>query len=84
MSIINPKCAAVSLGAVALYFTYPTRNDPNLWFNTAVLLGGTYVALAWYDAAFDCSQKSLASDWFTLYRPLKPTVGSESGEYGGL
>ena len=79
MSLLNPKCAAVTAGALALYFVFPTRNDPNLLRNVAILSVGTYVGLAWYDALYDCEDKSKASEWFTLYRPLKP--GVVDGEY---
>ena len=79
MSFLNPKCAAVTAMAVGLYFVFPTRNDPGLARNVAILSVGTYVGLAWYDAVYDCQDKSKASEWFTLYRPLKPPV--VDGEY---
>ena len=82
MSLLNPKCAAVTAGALALYFVFPTRNDPNLLRNVAILSVGTYVGLAWYDALYDCEDKSKASEWFTLYRPLKP--GVVDGEYARI
>ena len=82
MSLLNPKCAAVTAGALALYFVFPTRNDPNLLRNVAILSVGTYVGLAWYDALYDCEDKSKASQWFTLYRPLKP--GVVDGEYARI
>ena len=81
MSWINPKCAKVTALAVALYFVYPTRNEPNLYLNTALLASGVYIGLAWYDSTYDCDQKSKASDWFTLYRPFKPEV--VDGVYSG-
>ena len=81
MSFLNPKCAAVSLAAITLYMTFPTRNDPGLLLNSMLLLSGTYIGLAWYDARFNCEDKSKASDWFALYRPFKPAVGAD-GRYG--
>ena len=81
MSFINPKCAYVTAIAVGLYYMYPTRNDPNLLRNTAVLASGTYIGLAWYDALYDCDDKSKSSEWFQLYRPFKPPVGAD-GRYG--
>ena len=82
MSLINPKCAAVSGVAVLLYHTFPTRDMGNSLLNTALLAGGVYVGLAWYDSMFDCEQKSKASEWFTIYRPFKPPIGQD-GTYGG-
>ena len=83
MSLINPKCAAVSAIAVLLYHVYPTRQQAGL-LGTAVLASGVYIGLAWYDALYDCEQKSVASEWFTLYTWAKPPVGSVSNQYGGL
>ena len=79
LNVLNPKCAAMTAMAVGLYFVFPTRDDPNLLRNVAALSVGTYVGLAWYDALYDCEDKSKASEWFTLYRPLKP--GVVGGEY---
>ena len=82
MSFLNPKCAIISAIAVGLYHTFPTRNDAGATLNTLLLASGTYVGLAWYDALYDCEDKSKASDWFKVYRPFKPPVGAD-GRYGG-
>ena len=79
MSLINPKCAAVSAIAAALYWTFPHRDMPNSGRNTLVLLAGTYIGLAWYDAIFDCDLKSKSSKYFPCYRAFKPRVGPEVG-----
>ena len=83
MSLLNPKCLAVSAVAVGLYHTYPTRDAPGVLLNTAALASAVYIGLAWYDYKFDCDDKPLASEWFRLYRPFKPPVGAIDGRYGG-
>ena len=76
---MNPKCVAISAAGIALYYTYPTRDSPNHLLWAAMLSVGIYVGIAWYDTIYDCEDKSKASEWFTLYRPLKPPV--VDGEY---
>ena len=75
----NVAALSMTAMAVSLHFVFPTRDDPNVLRNVAALSVGTYVGLAWYDALYDCEDKSKASEWFTLYRPLKP--GVVDGEY---
>ena len=82
MSLINPKCAAITAGGILLYYTYPTRDSPNHLLWAALLAGGIYTSIAWYDTLYDCDEKTLASSWFTLYRPVKPPVDPVSGRYG--
>lgn len=80
MSLINPKCAYLTVLVVAMYYFYPTRTSPYHLVYATALAVATYIGLSWYDAWYDCDQKNLASKWFTLYQPLKPAV-NERGEY---
>ena len=80
MSLINPKCAVLSALAVVMYYRYPTRDSSMHLLYATALASGTYITLSWYDAVYDCKDKNIASEWFSLYRPFKPPV-NDLGEY---
>ena len=75
----NEKCLVISGGAVLAYFVLPPRR-PLVAAGVAV---GTYVAIAWYDALFNCDTKlqPLGGLFGAVSGPFKPAVSN--GVYGG-
>lgn len=70
---LNPKCVVFSLLLIAAYWTLPPKNP----FMAAAIFVVAYVGLAWYDHAYDCSNKMYGgrlSGALTLHlsAPFKP------------
>lgn len=77
---INPKCLVISGGLAGLYWILPPKNMSVL---VGVYLIGGYVAVAYYDEYFSCSDRLSAET--ILHKPfgwLKPPVNPSTMTYG--
>lgn len=74
----NTKCLVYSGALAGLYWYLPPKRPEVV---VGYLLGG-YVALAWYDELYDCSDKMKPGALQPLTGWMKPAVGAD-GTYGG-
>lgn len=69
----NPKCIVFTAAVAGGYWFLPPRS----WWALAVLLWLPYVAMAWYDEFYNCSDKmqpTIVPFGRTLFLPFKPAA----------
>ena len=77
----NIKCIVFTAALAGGYWFLPPRR----WWALALLLWAPYVAMAWYDELYDCSNKmepTLVPFGRYLFLPFKP--GPYKARYGKL
>ena len=78
---LNPKCLAFSGAMVGAYMTLPCRFDRD-WLRSVTFIAlASYVGLAWYDYAYDASDKMRPGAISVFTKHIKPPL--RNGRYGG-
>ena len=78
----NTKCLVFSGTLMAAYMYLPCRYDRNWGLTVAGIGVAAYVAMAWYDYAYQCELKMRRGVTGLVTGPMKPPVGDD-GTYGG-
>jgi hypothetical protein len=78
---VNIKCVVIAGGVAWLYWIAPPKD----WKIVLAILVLGYIAIAWYDKWYNCSNKMkyTGSVLGQLQAPFKPKVNPTTMEYGG-
>ncbi len=72
--VLNPKCIAFAVLVVALVFARVPTTLPAIAAILTLVLPLAYVAMAWYDYAFDCTVAPFKRSMHGVTVALKPPV----------
>lgn len=78
---LNPKCLAFSGMMVGAYWYLPCKYDRNAYKSAAFISLASYIGLAWYDYAYDCTNKMKPGAIAPFTKYFKPDI--RGGVYGG-
>ena len=73
--VFNIKCIIFSLLCMALFLINPTfKSKYTMYFTLFLIFAISYVAMAWYDAYYDCQILPFKRGKYSLTGLMKPKV----------